>query len=202
MPENENIQVEEAALSVDKAAAKKIIESVLFVARDPMPLKQLKKVTGFEVKLLEQLLDELMTDYSDRGMQLLKIANGYQICTRPEYAEYVDKVINEPVESKLTHASMETLAIVAYKQPIGRLEVERIRGVDSVSAVQTLLSRELIVEVGRGEGLGRPILYGTSEEFLKHFGLGNITQLPPMPDLEGRAEVEAETQVLMEREQT
>ena len=187
-------------LELDREKVKQIVENLLFVAREPLAVKEMKKIIGVDAKTVEDLMEELISQYNDRGLQIMRIAGGYQLCTRAEYAEYVDAVLNAPIEAYLSPASMETLSIVAYRQPITRLDIERIRGVNCDSVLLTLLDRSLIAEVGRGEGVGRPILYGTTEPFLKHFGLESIKELPPLPALGGREEIEAETAVLRDRE--
>lgn len=154
------------------------IETLFFVAKEPLTIKELAKLTNTEPKEINIALNELKEDYKNRALQILEIAHGYQIATRQEYSEIIDRLVNSPIEITLSPASMETLAIIAYRQPISRIEVENIRGVNSDYVIKTLQERGLIEEKGRGEGLGRPILYGTSDDFLKHFGLKDITELP------------------------
>lgn len=163
---------------------KNILESLLFVAGKPMRTVELAKILEIDEKEIKQALAELQPQYLERGINLIKLAHGFQMVTNPENAEYVGKLLDAPLEATLTGPSLETLAIIAYKQPVTRIEVDRIRGVASDSSIDTLIRRRLIEEKGRADGIGRPILYGTTEEFLKHFGLQDLTALPPLPESE------------------
>ena len=156
---------------------KKIIETLLFVVHKPLTLETLKEVTGFEEEAIRQGLDILEEEHRGRGLQIIRRAFGWEMCTRFEYADYVQKLLSQPAEVTLTKSAMETLAIVAYKQPVTRSEVNQIRGVMSDSPIETLLTRELIKEVGRRETVGRPMIYGTTDEFLHHFGLQDLNEL-------------------------
>ena len=163
---------------------KNILESLLFVAGKPMRTAELAKILEIDEKEIKQALAELQPQYLERGINLIKLAHGFQLVTNPENAEYVSKLLDAPLEATLTGPSLETLAIIAYKQPVTRLEVDQIRGVASDSSIDTLVRRHLIEEKGRADGIGRPIIYGTTEEFLKHFGLQDLTALPPLPESE------------------
>lgn len=154
------------------------IETLLFVAKEPLSIKELSKLTDNSEKDIIEAISQLKEEYQIRYLQIIDIANGYQIATREEYAGFIERLVNSPIEITLTPASMETLAIVAYRQPISRVEVENIRGVNSDHVIKTLQERGLVEEKGRSESLGRPILYGTTDEFLKHFGLKDIEELP------------------------
>lgn len=161
---------------------KRIIEGLLFIAGEPLSVQKLAEMLELDEEnmllLLEQLRDEY--DKAERGIMVAEVAGGYQFCTRPEIAPYVEKLY-KPQPVVLSQAALETLSIIAFKQPITRLEIEAIRGVKVDSALHTLLERRLIKETGRKEGLGRPILYGTTDEFLRQFGLKDLADLPVLP---------------------
>lgn len=159
--------------------AKNAIEALLFVANEPLSVKIIAEILERSPYDVEVLLKEIKADCEkeERGFCLLEVAGGYSFVTRPEYAPYIEKLV-KPRLSTLTQAALETLAIVAYKQPITRSEIDEIRGVKSDRALNTLVERTLIQEIGRKEGPGRPIVYGTTKDFLKHFGLKNLEELP------------------------
>ncbi|MBD1378669.1 SMC-Scp complex subunit ScpB [Metabacillus arenae] len=164
-----------------------ITESLLFAAGDEgLSMKQLISVLELNEEHIEQILRDLKQEYkrSERGIELIEVANVYQLTTKKEHADYLKKLVETPVNNSLSQAALETLAIVAYKQPITRTEIEEIRGVKTERPIQTLVSKVLIKEVGRAEGTGRAILYGTTKEFLEHFGLKSICELPPLLDKE------------------
>lgn len=160
--------------------AKSVIEALLFVANEPLTIKTIASILERSPYDVDVLLKEIKADCERelRGFCLIEVAGGYSFVTRPEYAHYIEKLV-KPRLNSLTQAATETLAIIAYKQPITRSEVDEIRGVKSESAISTLLERNLIEEVGRKEGPGRPILFGTTRDFLKYFGLKNLEELPP-----------------------
>lgn len=162
------------------------IEALLFVAGDEgMTVKQLAQYIEVETMDIEAGLSELQSQYNDdekRGIALKQLAGTYQLTTKPEVNDTLKKLIENPTNQVLTAASLEVLAIIAYKQPITRAEVENIRGVKSERPIAKLVSRALVQEVGRAEGTGRAILYGTTKEFLNYFGLKNIKELPPLPE--------------------
>ncbi len=153
------------------------LEAVLFMAADPLPPEELAGILEINPKEAEALAQRLADEYAERGLQVTRIAGGYQVGTRPEYGPYVAK-LHKPERFRLTRASLETLAIIAYRQPVTRPEIESIRGVNSDSAVDTLLQYELIREAGRKDAPGRPVLYRTTEQFLGQFGLNSIEDLP------------------------
>jgi segregation and condensation protein B len=162
------------------------IEALLFVAGDEgMTVKQLAQYIDVDIMDIEAGLSELQSQYNEeeqRGITVKQMAGTYQLTTKPEVSDTLKKLIENPTNQVLTGASLEVLAIIAYKQPITRAEVEDLRGVKSERPIATLVSRALIQEVGRAEGTGRAILYGTTKEFLNYFGLKNIKELPPLPD--------------------
>ncbi|WP_107942367.1 MULTISPECIES: SMC-Scp complex subunit ScpB [Metasolibacillus] len=162
------------------------IEALLFVVGDEgMTVRQLANYLDVEVMDVEAGLSELATQYNESktsAITLKQLAGTYQLTTKPEMAETIKKLVDNPTSQLLTAASVEVLAIIAYKQPITRIEVEDLRGVKSEKPIQTLVSRGLIQDVGRVEGTGRAILYGTTKEFLNYFGLKDIAELPPLPE--------------------
>ena len=160
---------------------KTILESLLFITKKPVTLEELQAVTGVDINLIEKTLYDLLVEYDGRGVNIVKIAGGYHMVTRPENVDFVDKLIHSPIETTLSNAALETLAIIAYKQPVTRLNIENIRGVNSDGVVDTLIDKRLIKEVGKSEGLGRPILYGTTVDFLRHFGLKDLKDMSPLP---------------------
>ncbi|WP_412759291.1 SMC-Scp complex subunit ScpB [Niallia taxi] len=167
---------------------KGIIESLLFAAGDEgLTAKQLAHVLNVEQFEAEQITRELMEDYGkdqDRGISIVEIAGTFQLATKKEHSVYLKKLVESPHASTLSQAALETLAIIAYKQPITRAEIEEIRGVKTERPLHTLSAKALIKEVGRAEGAGRAILYGTTKEFLDHFGLKDLDELPVLAEKE------------------
>lgn len=165
---------------------KGILESLLFAAGDEgLSLKQIAAVLDVEEMKASEIVTELQMDYDkdiNRGITIVQLAGVYQLATKKEHAIYLKKLVESPGAGHLSQAALETLAIIAYKQPITRTEIEDIRGVKTERPLHTLSSRALIKEVGRAEGTGRAILYGTTKEFLDYFGLKNIKELPPLPE--------------------
>jgi segregation and condensation protein B len=164
---------------------KSIVEALLFASGDEgLSLRQLSVVLELEEQEVIDILDELSQSYKgkERGIELVEVAGHYQLTTKKDHATYLKKLVETPVNASLSQAALETLAIVAYQQPITRTEIEEIRGVKTERPIQTLVSKVLIKEVGRVEGTGRAILYGTTKEFLEYFGLKSIKELPPLPE--------------------
>ncbi len=156
-----------------------IIESILFVSGKEVEESFIVDKLGISKKEFTEVVSELMTTYSgDSGIHLLRFNKKLQFCSNPTYSKDVESVLNPIRERELTNALLETLAIIAYKQPITRLEIEEIRGVDSTYSVQSLLKLGLIEAVGRKETIGKPMLFATNDEFLKRFNLTEITDLP------------------------
>lgn len=162
------------------AKVKGSVEAILFSLGEAVAVKEIAGVLSIEVKALDKIITEMMEDYnaSDRGIQIVKLEDSYQICTKGEYFDVLSKLVNIPKKHNLTETLMETLSIIAYKQPITRQEIEAIRGVSCVHAVNKLVEYKLIEEVGRLDAIGRPILFGTTEDFLRSFGVTSMDQLP------------------------
>ncbi|TYR82542.1 SMC-Scp complex subunit ScpB [Priestia megaterium] len=171
------------------------IESLLFVSGDEgLSVKQLMEILNVAQEDIKLALDELTKQYESdiRGIHLVEIAGSYQFVTKKDYASYVEKLIESPPNQSLSQAALETLAIVAYRQPITRAEIEELRGVKTERPLQTLIGKALLKEMGRAEGAGRAILYGTTKEFLAYFGLKNIAELPPLPEELGQENTDQE----------
>jgi segregation and condensation protein B len=168
------------------------LEAILFVADEPLSaavLGQLVNIDRHEAdRLLERLAEEL--DGADSGIVLRRAAGGWRLYTHPASREVVERFVLSSRHSRLTRAALETLAIVAYKQPVTRHQVEAIRGVNTEGVLRALVDRGLLAEVGREEGPGRPVLYGTTPEFLERLGLNSITDLPPLAPLLGEEETD------------
>lgn len=176
------------------------IEALLFVVGDDgLTIKQLSQLLGEPEELVVQTMEVLKTTYEEdlaRGLSIKEIAGVYQLITKSELADTIQRLVENPTAQSLSQASLEVLAIVAYKQPITRVAIEDLRGVKCERPIQTLVSRGLIKEVGRSEGTGRAILYGTTKEFLNYFGLNSIEEMPPLPE-EELVEQEQETDLFM-----
>lgn len=161
------------------------IEALLFVAGDDgLTMKQLQFLTEADQQQILASVEELTQKYKapENGIALKELAGVYQLVTKPEVADIIQKLVENPTPQSLSQASLEVLAIVAYKQPITRLEIEDLRGVKSEKSLHTLTAKGLLQEAGRAEGTGRAIIYGTTTEFLNYFGLKNLKDLPALPD--------------------
>lgn len=185
--------------NLQKVALKSAIEALLFASGDPLTLSDLSTQLEEKSKLIEAIIHEMIEEYEkpERGIKLICIKGSYQLVTKAENADYIQKLLKKNKRQSLSQASIESLAIIAYKQPITRIDIDEIRGVKSESAIQKLVERELIKEVGRLEVPGRPILYGTTEEFLRQFELKDLNQLPPL-DLFGQEEEIAAKDIIEE----
>jgi segregation and condensation protein B len=161
-----------------------VIESLIFVSEEPLSGKTIAEVLKEDRAVIDEALELLVKEFNDRngGLQLREVAGGWQFATRPEYHEHVRAFLKTRPSAKLTLASLETLAVIAYRQPVTVPEILEIRGVQSPSAIKTLLDKKLIVAKGRKETVGRPMMYGTSKEFLLQFGLKDLTELPSVED--------------------
>ncbi|WP_078413645.1 SMC-Scp complex subunit ScpB [Priestia abyssalis] len=160
---------------------KSVIESLLFVAGDEgLSLAQICDALAIQKEEAKQIIGEMHKDFKEenRGIEIIEIAGTYQLATKKENVEYVKRLVDTPSTQSLSQAALETLAIVAYRQPITRVEIEEVRGVKTERPIQTLVAKALIKEVGRADGAGRAILYGTTKEFLSYFGLKTIQELP------------------------
>lgn len=166
---------------------KPILEALIFVASEPITEEELAQILPeVDRANLDAALEALRQEYeaNGRGLELRRIAGGYRISTRPEYHDYIRRYLKTRPSARLSMAALETLAVIAYKQPITLPEIQEIRGVNSARAVKTLLEKRLIEPKGRKPVVGRPILYGTSREFLIQFGLNDLSELPTIEDFE------------------
>jgi segregation and condensation protein B len=183
---------EEKYLDSDQKGALRLaalVEAILFVSPEPLNANQIGGLLGVSPREVKNAFDELMVLYQDRGIRLQQHNSKVQITTAPEAASVIENMLELETTSTLSQAALETLSIIAYQQPITRPQIDSIRGVNSDSVLQTLLNKGLIDDVGRTEGPGRPILYSTTADFLKYFGLSSYEELPPL-DFETPMELE------------
>lgn len=177
----EETKPEEVILS--RSDFKNIIETLLFITDKPLSASKVNQVAEIgDLALTRDIIQEIQTDYanSGRAVQVLEIGGGFQMCTKPEYGRWVRKLYNEKMSTRLSPAALETLAIIAYKQPVTRAEIEVIRGVDISGPLEKLLDRGLVKIAGKKEVAGRPLVYATTEQFLRVFGLNHLSELPDM----------------------
>ncbi len=174
---------------VNDTQAKRILEALLLVSEKPLLVEQAQQAMGgsLEAPRVRELLTELSREYAaqGRGIRIVEVAEGFQLVTDPELYSYVTRLTHRVKTVRLSRPSLETLAIIAYRQPITRVEIEQVRGVDCSGVLDTLLKFNLIRVTGRKEVVGRPLLYGTTREFLDHFGLKNLEDLPSLEELKG-----------------
>jgi segregation and condensation protein B len=187
---------------LERNEIKAVIEGLLFVSGDEgIDRKQIAQVLDRDSKEIDVIIDELKKSYlsPDRGMTIVEYAGSLQFVTKPDHAVFYERLVETPGHSTLSQAALETLAIIAYKQPITRAEVEEVRGVKTEKPLQTLSAKGLVKEVGRAEGTGRAILYGTTKAFLDHFGLQSIKELPPLPENIQEENVEQEADLFFSK---
>ena len=179
---------------MEREEIKAIIENILLAADQPVSETQFKNLFGDEVEKVsfKSVLEELIDEYNSRNLQILQVAEGYQLCTRHDYSDWVRKFLKFDKTRKLSQPSLDTLSIIAYKQPLTKAEVEEIRGVDSSGVVRTLLEKKIISPGGRKKVPGRPIMYRTTRKFLEYFGLKDLSDLPTLEDFK---ESELENQI-------
>ncbi|WLR46697.1 SMC-Scp complex subunit ScpB [Halobacillus litoralis] len=182
---------------------KAITEGLLFAAgEEGITKKKLTNLLEMDAKAFKSLLEEMMKDYQskNRGLTIMDSQGTLHLTTKPEHASYYKRLLDSPGSTRLSQAALETLAIIAYQQPITRIEVDDLRGVKSDRAIQTLVNRSLIEEKGRKDAIGRPILYGTTKDFLIYFGLTSIEELPPLSELkQGDGDEEGEADLFFEK---
>jgi len=179
--------------NLDKDTLKKIIEAMLFAYGEPLPAATIAQIVNIDEESVKEAADELCKecDYNLRGICITELKGKYQMNTRSQYYDYVQALFKEYISSKLTPASLETLSIIAYRQPITRPEIEAIRGVNSDSSVRNLLDRNLIKEAGRKDVIGKPVMFETTDRFLMFAGISDISQLPEFEEFSKKLEEEA-----------
>ena len=180
-----------------------IIEAILFTMGESVELSKIAEAIELDKKETQKILEEMMQEYnsSERGIAIMELDGAYQMCTKAEMYEYLIKIAKQPKQRVLTDVLLETLSIIAYKQPVTKAEIEKIRGVSSDHAVSKLVEYNLICELGRLDAPGRPLLFGTTEEFLRSFGVNSIDNLPvlnPVQLEEFKQEAEAEMNITMD----
>jgi segregation and condensation protein B len=166
---------------------KRILEALLFASPDPLSIERILAILpGIAGEDVVRAADELREDYlgDGRSFQLVEVGGGYQITTKPDYAVWVEKLLENRSKARLSKAALETLAVVAYKQPVMRSAIESVRGVNVDGVLRTLMERNLVRMVGRGEGPGRPLLFGTTREFLVQFGINRLSDLPKVEEID------------------
>jgi len=188
---------------VERQKAEAVIEAVLFTMGDSVEIARLAEAVGENVEETKKILEEMRQRYAeqDRGITLMELEDSIQLCTKPEMYEYLIKVAKAPKKFVLTDTLLETLSIIAYKQPVTKLEIEKIRGVSCEHAVNRLMEFSLITEVGRLDAPGRPLLFGTTEEFLRSFGVKSLEELPELDAVqveEFKQQAEAEVELKLD----
>lgn len=189
--------------NVERQKAEAVIEAVLFTMGDSVEIARLAEAVGENVEETKKILEEMRQRYEeqDRGITLIELEDSVQLCTKAEMYEYLIKVAKTPKKFVLTDTLLETLSIIAYKQPVTKLEIEKIRGVSCEHAVNRLLEFSLITEVGRLDAPGRPLLFGTTEEFLRSFGVKSLEELPKLDAVqveEFKQQAEAEVELKLD----
>jgi segregation and condensation protein B len=177
---------------------KSVLESLMFAWGEPLSINEMSKILEIPVNSLAAVLDEMISEFrdnEDRGLLIQRFGNSYQLTTKRENYEYIQSLLENTVNKSLSTAAMETLSIIAYKQPVTKVEIERIRGVKCSQVVKGLLDKGLIKETGRLDKPGRPVVYSTTDEFLRHFGLTSIDELPAIEDEKDDKETELQSTV-------
>lgn len=188
---------------MERQKAKAVLEAILFTMGDSVEIDRLAEVIEEDEKTTKEILDEMAKDYQkeDRGIELTTLDHAVQLCTKGELYEYLIKIAKTPKKFVLTDTLLETLSIIAYKQPVTRLEIEKVRGVSCDHAVNRLLEFDLVTEVGRLDAPGRPLLFGTTEQFLRSFGVKSLEDLPelnPVQMEEFKLQAESEVQMQLD----
>jgi segregation and condensation protein B len=196
-------------MSVEEKDNLLIIEALLFATPHPLTQNQINQIFETDPPNLSRVIEQLMEKYEieNHAFEIQTIAGGYQLNSRPVYDIWIRRLLNKSGKLYLSTASLESLAIVAYKQPINRFEIESIRGVDCTGVLKTLLTKKLICIKGRDDGPGRPLLYGTTDDFLKAFGLGKISEMPKLKEIsdltdEGMTENEMQVDIFQDEDES
>ena len=168
--------------TMDIAKTKAVLESLLFTMGKAVPLKNLADVVGHDEETVRRILHQMMDTYEaeKRGIHIIELEDAFQMCTNPEYYDYIVRLTHQPKKHTMSDVMLETLSIIAYKQPVTRSMIEQIRGVSSDHAINKLIEYHLVCEVGRLDAPGRPLLFGTTEEFLRRFSIQSVEDLPSL----------------------
>lgn len=197
MEETKNGPAKNAAEEIlTKEDYKRIVENLLFITDRPLSIAKLSQVAQINnIQLTKDIVNSLAQEYvqTARAIQIIELGGGFQMSTKPEYGRWVRALFNEKTSDKLSSAALETLAIIAYKQPVTRAEIEAIRGVDAVGPLEKIMERGLVRIVGRKDAPGKPMVYGTTDEFLRLFGLNHISQLPELKSFENKGPKEIQS---------
>lgn len=182
---------------MEREELKAIVENILLASDQPVTPDDLQStlMNGTEKAELRSLLQELQEEYQSRNLRIDEVAGGYQLCTRTEYSDWIRKFLKLDKTTKLSQPSLDTLSIIAYKQPLTKQEVEEIRGVDCGGVIRTLLDKKIVALAGRKKVPGRPIMYRTTRKFLEYFGLKDLADLPTLEDLQDELQGELESNV-------
>ncbi len=169
---------------MDQTELQRVVEALIFSSDRPLPAKKIAQLLSISEKKVLEIVDALKVVYREHAFDLIQVAGGFQMVTRSEYFGWIRQLFKSRSRNRLSQAALEALAVIAYKQPVSRVEVEQIRGVNSDGVIGTLLERNLITIKGRADAVGRPLLYGTTEEFLRYFGLNDLSELPRESEIE------------------
>ena len=188
----------ECRMSIEKTEA--AIEAILFTMGESVEAEKIAVAIEHDVDTTVRIIHNMMDKYEneDRGIKIIELEGSFQLCTKEEYYDNLIRICSQPRRYALTDAALETLSIIAYKQPVTKIEIEKIRGVNSDRSVNKLVELELVKEVGRLDAPGRPMLFGTTEEFLRTFGVGSIDELPVISDMVEQYKEEAEYEIASE----
>jgi len=190
---------------MERSELKAIVENLLLASDNPVSADHLHQtlVNGADKAELKSVLEELQADYESKSLQVVEVAEGFQLCTRPEYSEWIRKFLKLDKTFRLSQPALDTLSIIAYKQPLTKTEVEEIRGVDCSGVIKTLLEKKIINPGGRKDVPGKPIMYRTTQKFLEYFGLRDLSELPTLEDFNEEIEGEedpVQTELFVEGE--
>ena len=179
-----------------------VIEAVMFAHGDPITPEKLSEASGIDLETTVKLIDQLERKYNvqESGLRIIRLNDGFQISTRPEYSGYIKSALETRRQAPLSQAAMETLSIIAYNQPVTKSFVEQVRGIDSSSVVNTLVERDLLEEAGRLDLPGRPVAYRTTDTFLRCFGISSLRELPPLPNQEGQLDFDELAEMELEKQ--
>ncbi len=169
---------------MDEVELRRVVEALIFASDSPLSAKKIAQIVHISEKKVLEIVESLKRAYQDHAFDLIQVAGGFQLVTRSDYFGWIRQLFKSRSRNRLSQAALEALAVIAYKQPVSRVEVEQIRGVNSDGVIGTLLERNLITIKGRADAVGRPLLYGTTEEFLRYFGLNDLSDLPRESEIE------------------